>query len=107
MGDSEAFVGWSIILGILLTIGSILYGFITEPSLNAATGVTIGVVLVSLGVWAAQPEQQWYCSACGQKLGRGEKPTHCQRCGSNRSTRKDPGAGQKFRVDIEENNRHR
>lgn len=32
----------------------------------------------------------WYCESCGQFLGRGSKPSGCDRCGSNRVTTSDP-----------------
>lgn len=42
--------------------------------------------------------RKWYCEQCGQVLGTGDKPNRCNRCGSNRVTTRDPGAGEAVRV---------
>lgn len=53
----------------------------------------VGVAGAMLGgAVLAMNLQAWYCAACGQMLGRGEKPGRCDRCGSNRVTTNDPGA---------------
>lgn len=108
MGDSESYTGGAIILGVILIFGSSWYAIETGDYDNASIGSVIGIVLFAVGYLAAQAKwQQWYCSACGQKVGQGEKPDRCQRCGSNRLTTSDPGAGQKVRVEMEGENRQR
>lgn len=51
---------------------------------------TVGLVIGGALLYLAF--EKWYCAACGQFLGRGEKPGSCERCGSNRVTNSDPGA---------------
>lgn len=41
-----------------------------------------------------------YCANCGQYLGRGEPPSVCPKCDSNRFTHQDPGVGEKRQIQI-------
>lgn len=108
MGDSEAYIGGAIIVGFIVILASVWYGKETGDHENATGGFVLGAGLFAVGFFLAQAEwQQWYCSACGQKVGQGEKPDRCQRCGSNRLTTNDPGAGQKVRVEMEGGGRQR
>ena len=107
MGDSEAYTGGAMFLGLLLIFGSYWYATGTGGYDNwlSRIGFGIGVLLFVVGYFALRAGwQQWYCSACGQKVGQGKKPDRCQRCGSNRLTTSDPGAGQKVRVENEGGN---
>lgn len=69
----------------VVTIGSAELGF-TEGMYAGAAGAAISGVVLYMAF------EKWYCAACGQFLGRGEKPSMCERCGSNRMTTDDPGA---------------
>ncbi|WP_435347873.1 hypothetical protein [Haloarchaeobius sp. HRN-SO-5] len=71
--------------GMLLWIGGYEIGFVELSYIGLVPFVIGGLLLYS--AW-----MKWYCAACGQFLGRGDKPRRCDRCGSNRVTNEDPGA---------------
>lgn len=69
---------------------------VLAPGLPGASDVVLVVsaVLVVAGAvaWLLRPRRR-YCASCGQDLGRRDVPNTCPRCGSNRFTTDDPGAG--------------
>lgn len=82
--------------GIAVMIGAI--GIALGMSWNLPDLSMIGTMFFVVGglvvYFTLDP---WYCAMCGQKLGRA-KPSECERCGSNRMTRRDPGAGEAVRM---------
>lgn len=80
----------------MIVLGGLVAYFSNNHNLmvGAFAGLTIlsiGAVAVYLGL------DKWYCQNCGQKLGK-IKPKECGRCGSNRISTQDPGAGKAVRV---------
>jgi len=58
----------------------------------AAVPAAVGAFLLYLDL------DRWYCAMCGQVQGRLVKPKQCERCESNRFTKRDPGVGDAVRV---------
>lgn len=78
--------------GFLLAVAGLLVWSSGLPGdYTSLTYLSLGAVVVG-GLMVYSAVQSWYCAACGQHLGRGEKPSKCGRCGSNRVTTEDPGA---------------
>lgn len=77
--------------GLLAAAGILVWTSELPADYTALTYLSLGAFVAgALMLYTAY--QSWYCAACGQHLGRGEKPSGCERCGSNRVTASDPGA---------------
>lgn len=78
-------------IGVAIVLAG-LYFNKTEGTVAGVPVMALGFVLLYLSV------RKWYCAQCGQFLGKGDQPSGCERCGSNRVTTDDPGAGEAVRV---------
>ena len=81
----------SLVVG--LVIGGIGYGLMMKLD---GWPQWIGVLLMGLGGCAVVgaftgEKKDYFCADCGQYIG--DKPARCDRCGCNRYTTDDPGAG--------------
>lgn len=82
---------------VFAAIGGI--GIIGGSELNSMEVMMVGAAAFAVGIFLVYMDvRKWYCAACGQFLGRGDRPSRCERCGSNRVTTEDPGAGDAVRV---------
>jgi DNA-directed RNA polymerase subunit RPC12/RpoP len=96
-GDEDGVIVAGLILlliGMGLAVGSVVY-------YQSIYGLFAGSIITVLGflILFDPEEDDWYCAKCGQYLGQGERPGSCDRCGSNRLTTEDPGAGDAVRVE--------
>ena len=84
--------------GIMAGVGAVV---VTGASfLELYQVMWVGLPLFILGAMLLfMAFEKWYCAACGQYLSRGRKPNRCDRCGSNRVTNDDPGAGRAVRIE--------
>ena len=83
--------------GVLLVVGGLV--IVGSQSVGLIEGMYAGTALFVVGgVLLYFAFEKWYCAACGQYLSRGRKPQRCDRCGSNRVTNQDPGAGRAVRI---------
>lgn len=69
-------------VGLMLISGGDRFG--AEVAAGGMALVAVGGFLVFLAV------RPWYCQSCGQRVGRGDRPSRCGRCGSNRIQTNDP-----------------
>lgn len=84
-------------LGIAI-FGGIVWMVSLEFDQMTVGYVGLGMIVIG-GMMFYLAIRKWYCAACGQFLGRGSKPSRpCNRCGSNRFTSQDPGAGDTVRI---------
>jgi DNA-directed RNA polymerase subunit RPC12/RpoP len=91
MADREVYGGLLIIVGFGLAIS---YVWLRNLDL-----MWVGLAIFTVGLLLVPTEEKsWYCAACGQYLGKGDVTSKCERCGSNRVTDEDPGAGEVVRV---------
>lgn len=91
MNEKEQYGLALVALGVGIVLVAISFDFM-GAGLVGIPIMAFGFVLLYLSV------RKWYCAQCGQFLGKGDQPSGCERCGSNRVTTDDPGAGEAVRV---------
>lgn len=74
-----------------ISLGVLVFGMGYSGAVDVLMVIGVGIFAIG-GFFLFLDMQAWYCAACGQFLGRGDKPSRCKRCGSNRVTTNDPGA---------------
>lgn len=79
-----------------MAVGFVIFaiGSLTENDTTLGFGAVVTIVGLIVLYFVSDP---WYCQNCGQRLGKA-KPKKCNRCQSNRVSKRDPGVGKAVRV---------